>query len=130
MDLIFLSILAQRCFIILTIPGIPWPKENSVEQIEHTDGRTIDRVHDYFWLHYAFVDEPAFGDESGIKSFCDGTTKQCQLELQKFNASIDNVSPSLIMYEADTPEIEITLFGTVTLSVKLLADNVPVPELL
>ena len=70
-----------------------WPEENSVEQIEHTDGRTIDVVHDYKGLHYAFVDEPAYDDEAAIKSFCDGTTKACQLELQKFNASIDNVAP-------------------------------------
>ncbi|MCH9657201.1 hypothetical protein K0U27_00665 [archaeon] len=68
-----------------------WPEENSVEQIEHTDGRTIDVVHDYKGLHYAFVDEPAYSTDAEIKSFCDGNTKQCQLELAQFNASIDNV---------------------------------------
>ena len=44
-----------------------WPEENSVEKIEQTDGRTIDVVHDYKGLHYAFVDEPAFGEEPGSK---------------------------------------------------------------
>ena len=70
-----------------------WPEPNSVETIEQTDGTTIDVVHDYKGLHYAFVDEPAYGDDADIKSFCDGTTKACQLELAKFNAAIDNVEP-------------------------------------
>ena len=70
-----------------------WPKENAVEVIEQTDGESVDVVHDYDGLHYAFVDEPAYSDEAEIKAFCDGTTKQCQTELAKFNASIDNVGP-------------------------------------
>jgi hypothetical protein len=70
-----------------------WPKEDAVEQIQTTEGKTIDVVHDYEGLHYAFVDEPAFDDDAAISSFCDGTTKACQLELAKFNAAIDNVGP-------------------------------------
>ena len=70
-----------------------WPDENAVEIIDHTDGSKIDRVHGYRGLHYAFVDEPAYGVDAEIKSFCDGTTKQCQIELQNFTASIDNVGP-------------------------------------
>lgn len=70
-----------------------WPRENAVEQIEQTDGTVIDVVHDYDGLHYAFVDEPAYEDEAEIKSFCDGTTKECQNELAMFSASIDNVAP-------------------------------------
>ena len=68
-----------------------WPKEGAVEVIEQTDGETVDVVHDYVGLHYAFVDEPAFGDEASIKPVCDGTTKQCLLELKNFVAAIDNV---------------------------------------
>ena len=75
-----------------------WPKEGAVEKIEQTDGKVIDVVHDYEGLHYAFVDEPAFGDEAEIKGFCDGTTKACQLELRKFDAAINNVE-SLTQHE-------------------------------
>ena len=70
-----------------------WPKENSVEIIMQTDGSELSRVHDYTGLHYAFVDEPAYGDDAEIKPFCDGTTKSCQEQLQKFDAAIDNVGP-------------------------------------
>ena len=70
-----------------------WPDEDAVEIIDHTDGTKIDRVHGYRGLHYAFVDEPAYGVDAEIKSFCDGTTKACQIELQKFNASINEVGP-------------------------------------
>ena len=70
-----------------------WPEENAVEIIDSTDGTKVDVVHDYKGLHYAFVDEPAFGVEAEIKSFCDGTTKACQIELQKFTASIGEIGP-------------------------------------
>ena len=44
-------------------------------------------------MHYAFVDDPAYDVDAEIKSVCDGTTKQCQIELQKFDASINEVGP-------------------------------------
>lgn len=70
-----------------------WPEEGAVEIINQTDGDVVDVVHNYKGLHYAFVDEPAFGVEAEIKSFCDGTTKACEIELQKFDASINEVGP-------------------------------------
>ena len=70
-----------------------WPDEDAVEIIKETDGSTVERVHAYRGLHYAFVDEPAYGIDAEIKAFCDGTTKACQIELARFNASIDQVGP-------------------------------------
>ena len=70
-----------------------WPDEDAVEIIEKTEGGNVDRVHRYRGLHYAFVDEPAYDVDAEIKSFCDGTTKQCQIELQKFDASINDICP-------------------------------------
>jgi len=80
-----------------------WPKENAVELIPKTDGGETSIVHDYDWLHYAFVDEPAYGDEASIKSFCDGTSKDCMLELSKFNASISEIEP-LVEHKIKIPD--------------------------
>ena len=85
-----------------------WPEENSIEQIEQTDGTVIDVVHAYKGLHYAFVDEPAYGDDAEIKAFCDGTTKQCQDEVARFDASINDVGP-LTEHEIKIPDSSATI---------------------
>ncbi|MEE8383907.1 MAG: hypothetical protein V3R39_03075, partial [Nitrosopumilus sp.] len=45
---------------------------DDVEVIERQDGSHIHRVHRYLPLHYAFVDEPAYGDEAKITDICEG----------------------------------------------------------
>lgn len=82
-----------------------WPKDGAVRRMEQTDGSVIDVVDAYDGLHYAFVDEPAYGDEAEIKGFCDGTTKACQDELSKFTASLDNVGP-ITEHEIKVPDKE------------------------
>jgi len=54
---------------------------NDVEIIERPEGGHIHRVHRYLPLHYAFVDEPAYGRDAEITDVCDGP--DCLLKLSK-----------------------------------------------
>ncbi len=55
---------------------------HDVEIIERPEGGHIHRVHRYLPLHYAFVDEPAYGtDDAKITDICDGP--ECLIKLEK-----------------------------------------------
>jgi len=55
---------------------------DDVEVIERPEGGHIHRVHRYLPLHYAFVDEPAYGtDDAKITDICDGP--DCLIKLEK-----------------------------------------------
>lgn len=60
---------------------------DDVEIIERPEGGHIHRVHRYLPLHYAFVDEPAYGtDDAKITDICDGP--DCLIKLEKASANI------------------------------------------
>lgn len=60
---------------------------DDVEVIERPEGGHIHRVHRYLPLHYAFVDEPAYGtDDAKITDICDGP--DCLIKLEKASANI------------------------------------------
>ena len=60
---------------------------DDVEVIQRPEGGHIHRVHRYLPLHYAFVDEPAYGtDDAKITDICDGP--DCLIKLEK--ASLSN----------------------------------------
>ena len=54
---------------------------DDVEIIERPEGGHIHRVHRYLPLHYAFVDEPAYGDDAAITDVCEGA--DCFIKLAK-----------------------------------------------
>lgn len=56
---------------------------DDVQIIEKPDGSHIHRVHRYLPLHYAFVDEPAYGRDAEITDICEGA--DCLLKLSKAN---------------------------------------------
>ena len=41
-------------------------------------------------MHLAFVSEPAYGTQAKVVGACNGTGKQCQLELKALKADVDN----------------------------------------
>ena len=60
---------------------------DDVEVIQRPEGGHIHRVHRYLPLHYAFVDEPAYGtDDAKITDICDGP--DCLIKLEKASANI------------------------------------------
>lgn len=59
---------------------------DDVEIIDKPDGGHIHRVHRYRALHYAFVNEPAFGPEAKIEEICEGP--DCLLRLSKASKNI------------------------------------------
>ncbi len=60
---------------------------DDVEVIQRPEGGHIHRVHRYLPLHYAFVDEPAYGtDDAKIIDICDGP--DCLIKLEKASANI------------------------------------------
>jgi len=60
---------------------------DDVEIIQRPEGGHIHRVHRYLPLHYAFVDEPAYGtDDAKITDICDGP--DCLIKLEKASANI------------------------------------------
>jgi len=60
---------------------------DDVEVIERPEGGHIHRVHRYLPLHYAFVDEPAYGtDDAKITDICDGP--DCLIKLEKASANV------------------------------------------
>jgi len=54
---------------------------DDVEIIERPEGGHIHRVHRYLPLHYAFVDEPAYGGDAAITDVCEGA--DCLIKLAK-----------------------------------------------
>lgn len=54
---------------------------DDVEIIERPEGGHIHKVHRYLPLHYAFVDEPAYGGDAAITDICDGP--ECLIKLEK-----------------------------------------------
>lgn len=64
-----------------------------VEIIERPDGTHIHRIKRYLPLHYAFVDEPAYGGDAKITDMCEG--KDCLIKLAKKHstdtAAIDGI---------------------------------------
>lgn len=67
-------------------PAIFPQSVDDVEIIEKPDGGHIHRVHRYHALHYAFVNEPAFGPEAKITDICTGP--ECLLQLSKASKNI------------------------------------------
>ena len=57
---------------------------DDVKIIERPDGSHIHRVNRYLPLHYAFVDEPAFGPEAEITDVCTGD--DCMIKLAQVAA--------------------------------------------
>jgi len=55
-----------------------------VEIIETPGGGHIHKVHRYLPLHYAFVDEPAYGGDAAITDICEGA--DCLIKLSKLSA--------------------------------------------
>lgn len=64
-----------------------------VEIIEKPGGGHIHRIHRYFPLHYAFVDDPAYEQDAKITDVCDGP--ECLLRLSKASKD-NNVIPPII----------------------------------
>lgn len=58
---------------------------DDVEIIERPDGTHIHKVHRYLPLHYAFVDEPAYGGDAAITDICEG--EDCLIKLEKASAT-------------------------------------------
>jgi len=58
---------------------------DDVEIIERPDGTHIHKVHRYLPLHYAFVDEPAYGRDAEITDICEGA--DCLIKLEKASAT-------------------------------------------
>jgi hypothetical protein len=56
-----------------------------VEIIQRPEGGHIHKVHRYLPLHYAFVDEPAYGNDAAITDICDGP--ECLIKLEKASAT-------------------------------------------
>lgn len=54
---------------------------DDVEIIVRPEGGHIHRVHRYLPLHYAFVDEPAYGGDAAITDICEGA--DCLIKLAK-----------------------------------------------
>jgi len=61
---------------------------DDVEIIERPEGGHIHRVHRYLPLHYAFVDEPAYGGDAAITDVCEGA--DCLIKLAK-KATTDGI---------------------------------------
>ena len=61
---------------------------DDVEIIERPEGGHIHRVHRYLPLHYAFVDEPAYGGDAAITDVCEGA--DCLIKLAK-SAATDGI---------------------------------------
>ena len=60
---------------------------DDVDIIQRPEGGHIHRVKRYLPLHYAFVDEPAYGtDDAKITDICDGP--DCLIKLEKASANI------------------------------------------
>ncbi len=60
---------------------------DDVEVIQRPEGGHIHRVKRYLPLHYAFVDEPAYGtDDAKITDICEGV--DCLIKLEKASANI------------------------------------------
>jgi len=59
---------------------------DDVKIIERPDGTHIHRVLRYRALHYAFVNQPAFGGEARIEEICEGP--ECLLKLSKASKDI------------------------------------------
>jgi len=54
---------------------------DDVQIIDRPEGGHIHRVHRYLPLHYAFVDEPAYGGDAAITDVCEGA--DCLIKLAK-----------------------------------------------
>jgi len=61
---------------------------DDVEIIERPEGGHIHKVHRYLPLHYAFVDEPAYGNDAAITDVCEGA--DCLIKLAK-KAATDGI---------------------------------------
>ena len=66
---------------IFVSPAIFPRSIDDVDIIDMPDGSHIHRVKRYLPLHYAFVDEPAYGDEARITDVCEGDN--CLIKLAK-----------------------------------------------
>jgi len=62
---------------------------DDVQIIERPEGGHIHRVHRYLPLHYAFVDEPAYGGDAAITDVCEGA--DCLIKLAKKAATTDGI---------------------------------------
>jgi len=62
---------------------------DDVQIIERPEGGHIHRVHRYLPLHYAFVDEPAYGGDAAITDICEGA--DCLIKLAKNGATTDGI---------------------------------------
>jgi len=61
-----------------------------VEIIPIGPNRHVHRVHRYDGLHYAFVDDPAYGPEASIEHFCRGDSCLIKLQQQQAKAFEEN----------------------------------------
>ena len=77
---------------------------DDVEIIERPEGGHIHRVHRYLPLHYAFVDEPAYGGDAAITDICDGP--ECLIKLEK--AKTDGIGQDEIDPLREIPIIRVS----------------------
>lgn len=70
---------------IFVSPAIFPRSIDDVDIIDMPDGSHIHRVNRYLPLHYAFVDEPAYGDEAKVTDICEGN--DCLIKLAKISAT-------------------------------------------
>jgi len=75
-----------------------------VEIIERPEGGHIHKVHRYLPLHYAFVDEPAYGGDAAITDICDGA--DCLIKLSKANT--DGIGQDEIVPLREIPIIRVS----------------------
>jgi len=74
-----------------------FPKSlDDVEIIPVSDEKHIHRVHRYDGLHYAFVDDPAYGPKANIETFCKGESCLIKLQQQQAAAKAANSNSSYI----------------------------------
>lgn len=79
---------------------------DDVEIIEKPGGGHIHRVHRYLPLHYAFVDEPAFGPEAKISEICEG--KDCLVKLEKARLATDGIGQDDINPLREIPIVRVS----------------------
>ena len=81
----------QRGEIRYVSPSI-WPKQGAYDILGRDNkGNLMIDVYDWYKLHTAFVNKPAFGDDAKIYGQCEGEGGECAVRLLK--ANIDNSVP-------------------------------------
>ena len=98
---------------------------DDVEVIQRPEGGHIHRVHRYLPLHYAFVDEPAYGtDDAKITDICDGPDCLIKLEKASANISTDGIGQDEINPLRKIPIIRISKCSkTGKINVTVAGDN-------